>query len=293
MLPKLRSPYLLDRVYLDPAYRSIRQGLVHHCQFFEMGSTKLRDLSKWPIVSNAPVFGTLSASGAVWVPGRNGYVLKFTAASSGKVDWSNIGDLNFGSGGFTVSCWVNPTTTTGSGGSFPNFVGKNQAGNGTAANGWHLFINTGTNLNGHTVSIGAPSLYGTDGSTIWQVSSAHLINDGNWHLVAAGRDPGANVFWIAVDGKLRETASAGTIGSITNSGDLQYAFRPDGSLNPNFYQGQLDDVRIWNRSLTEGEVQWLYKQKLPSRIPQMAFRAAGAAPPAGGGGTKQTAVTIN
>ncbi|MEQ8715239.1 MAG: LamG-like jellyroll fold domain-containing protein, partial [Cyclobacteriaceae bacterium] len=87
------------------------------------------------------------------------------------------------------------------------------------------------------------------------VTGITQINDGAWHHVAMSHEPSTGTVNIYVDGTLD------TSGSITWSTNPDYhsynriganynATNPEGD----YFQGQLDDLRIWNSVRTESEI---------------------------------------
>ncbi len=82
-----------------------------------------------------------------------------------------------------------------------------------------------------------------------------FVADGNWHHVLASRQNG--FFNISIDGILCTTVSDG-FSNLTNSNPLYI-----GSPSPfpsQYFNGQLDDIAIWNRALTPQEITQLYNQ---------------------------------
>ncbi|MGI8905628.1 MAG: LamG domain-containing protein [Candidatus Sumerlaeaceae bacterium] len=74
--------------------------------------------------------------------------------------------------------------------------------------------------------------------------------DGAWHHVAATREAASGTIKLYVDGALASSGTAGTQ-SLTAPPDLRL-----GSLQTNlgFYDGLLDEVRIWNKVLSSFEI---------------------------------------
>ena len=85
-----------------------------------------------------------------------------------------------------------------------------------------------------------------------------LINDGVWHHVAAVFDNGTSRIYI--DGVLDNAATVGTVFGI---GGVSYGFVGvgseastfNGTTGPdNFFNGDMTEVRVWNRALTQAEI---------------------------------------
>jgi hypothetical protein len=82
------------------------------------------------------------------------------------------------------------------------------------------------------------------------IYSNKAVNDGNWHLLTVTQSGTAATIYI--DGVLDNT---GTFTPSTPSG--AFYIGSDSGL-PNYFQGQLDDVRVYNYPLTSQQVKTLY-----------------------------------
>jgi hypothetical protein len=143
----------------------------------------------------------------------------------------------------TLTAWVK-TTQTGSNNhqQAPAITGVDQQG--TTGD-----INWGT-LN----ASGQIGIYVGDTGGVYSTSP---INDGNWHNVAMTRDSTTGVVQLYIDGVLNGSSTLDTgikaaqfylIGALTDrnsSGNVTGA---------NYFNGQLDDVRIYNRVLSAAEI---------------------------------------
>ena len=103
-----------------------------------------------------------------------------------------------------------------------------------------------------TTSFGgrAPSSYSTSNH------SAINVLDGNWHFLVGQRE--GSVWKIFVDGVLSNQNTASS-GNIANS--LNLTIGCASQLNY-FYSGLIDDVRIFNRALSQTEISALYNENL-------------------------------
>jgi len=88
------------------------------------------------------------------------------------------------------------------------------------------------------------------------VSSVTSVVDNKWHLLV-GKYDGSTVS-VYVDGKF-ENSSNFNHGIGSNNSELIIGNDPD---CPNrFFNGIIDDIRIYNRALSEEEIKVLYKKK--------------------------------
>jgi hypothetical protein len=141
---------------------------------------------------------------------------------------------------FTVMMWVKTTDTAGSAGA-QWWSGKGlvdgEVGGGGAD--WGTAI-----VNGKFV-LGVGSAGGDT-----TLASSVNINDGTWHHVAATRNNTSGAMAVYVDGVLRGSGT-GPTGSRTFPPGLRIGSLQTGN---NFLNGTLDDVRLYDRILTPGEI---------------------------------------
>jgi len=193
----------------------------------------------------------VGAAKPAWVPGRTGAgALSFsgngaynqTNQSAVQVSSNLIAPLGTTS---TLAAWVK-TTQTGSNNhqQAPAITGVDQQG--TTSD-----INWGT-LN----ASGQIGIYVGDTGGVYSTSP---INDGQWHHVAMTRDATTGQVQLYIDGVLNgsSTLAAATgikaaqfylIGALTDRSSAGYV------TGANYFNGQLDDVRIYNRVLSALEI---------------------------------------
>ncbi len=111
-------------------------------------------------------------------------------------------------------------------------------------------------------SLGRVAFSGRDGTGIYQRSgfSSTLVNDGAWHCLVGSA--GNNEWKIYVDGSLESTSLPGS-----TTFNLGTAFNPftigrisSTNLPPLWMNGDIDNVRVYNRVLTECEIDSLCPQ---------------------------------
>ena len=176
-------------------------------------------------------------TGATWTEGRVGdHALQFSGSGE-NVEASHQDYLNLSE--FTVSTWVNFDAL--STGEWQSIVCKGSCG--SPDRNYGLF----QKKDGKQVHF---SFYRTSGDWASYNSNAELSTDTWYHLVMTYD---GSEFALYIDGSLDKSVSeTGT--PTTNSDPLYIGDFPDYSgMN-----GQVDDVRVYNRALTEDEVQDLY-----------------------------------
>jgi hypothetical protein len=90
----------------------------------------------------------------------------------------------------------------------------------------------------------------SDGVQIIELPTVRTdLNDNRWHHVSCVHDPTKNAAFVYVDGLLDSAVVYSALGDITSDDDLYFG---DGS--PGVFSGIIDEVRIWNRVLSDIDV---------------------------------------
>jgi hypothetical protein len=179
--------------------------------------------------------------------GKIGQALDF----DGSNDYTSMGDPASAvldpTGSFSLSAWVKTTQTKGAA-DYAAIVGK---GFLISANGYGLF------LDGDNSS--KPAFQARTGATIVSAQSSVSINDGAWHHLVGVRDHAGNITQLYVDGVLAGSGS----GALTSYASTYYfgvGSRYSGSLwETFFFDGSVDEVRMYNRTLSATEIWNLYQ----------------------------------
>ena len=117
--------------------------------------------------------------------------------------------------------------------------------------GFYLAIKNGIPL------IGVRNMSGNGGHT-WNANQTFLVSDGQWHHLFAKVSNNSLEMWV--DGVLKASSTMNaTTPDLTNSYNLNLGYYYKGSLvgNSNYFDGVMDEVRIYNRNLTPSELQAL------------------------------------
>jgi hypothetical protein len=181
--------------------------------------------------------GTLVNS-ATWVTGKFGNALNF----GGVNDSVNFGNSSTFSSAevFTVSMWLNfePLSVYGyvlaKAGSYIVYADEN------GRLSWWVYTTSGN----------------------YNMGSVGKYADGNWHLVACTFDSTLSnqQMKIYVDGVLSNSHNLN--GTIANTQNNLFSGAYEGSWRP--FKGAIDDVRIYNRTLSTAEVAAMYSQPDPN-----------------------------
>jgi len=166
----------------------------------------------------------------------------FTATNSDYVSVADNSTLDI-TGDITMSAWVRPTTLN----TYNIVMGKRESGSNNP--NYLLSVNGTGTINMNFYAGGTVHSYTT---------SSTPISVNNWYHIVATYD-GISTVKIFVNGVLQAAScTTGTCtGAITpNAADFTIG-RP-GSYAANYFTGQIDEVRIYDRPITTSEVTALY-----------------------------------
>ncbi|MEM3893579.1 MAG: LamG domain-containing protein [Thermofilum sp.] len=165
-------------------------------------------------------------AGGLWFDGKTAYV---------RVPNKDV--LNFGEGNFSVAAWAYPIASLQLDLSKLSWIG----GYGSTF-GWGLRFDSGVFYIQTDVS---PYLWSADSGRYWRYA---------WYHFVGVRD--GDTIKIYVNGVLRKSTS-GVVGSVNNTLDVIIGNR--GDLQTPF-NGIIDDVRIYNRALSDDEIRAIYER---------------------------------
>lgn len=177
-------------------------------------------------------------SGADLEAGSFGNALHFLTANSDKVIIPNSTSLDGITGAVTIEAWLNPDTD-GTGSLW--VICKNEAGTADTQYGFYFDY-----ANDRIIAyLGGTAVGG---------STTGYVDKGVWTHVAVTWNDTDDVVTYYVNGVPRGTSSK--VGPLTSNGkSLKLGCRGNGvGLYSNYYKGLLDEIRIYNRRLTEAEI---------------------------------------
>ncbi len=83
-----------------------------------------------------------------------------------------------------------------------------------------------------------------------------IINDNEWHLVAGTKNSSGAYLWV--DGIVDKQIYSGDLGDCRRSNLKWIGGRRDGINPPKYFKGSIDEVAVFNRDLTQDEIQQYY-----------------------------------
>jgi hypothetical protein len=194
--------------------------------------------------------GTL-VNGPVWTAGKINNALQFSNNYAEVADSPTVN----ATGDFTVAVWIK--TTQGMAlNQWPDIVFK-QPGSGTRV-GYEIVL--------HNSTVNAP-WYGQIyvNGTGYIAAGASDVADGAWHHLVLQRQ-GSTVMSYQ-DGVLANTNASASNASIANTAVLRFGRSNFTSPYEGYYNGAIDDVRIYNRALSASEIQTLYNEATATPTP--------------------------
>ncbi|MFA6329303.1 MAG: LamG domain-containing protein, partial [Candidatus Micrarchaeia archaeon] len=211
-----------------------------------------RGLSAYEVSS---LYSEGRARHADWTPdGKWGSAMRFDGAKD-YLEVPDSGGLD-GTPALTVQAWVKPASASG-GGIIDKHIGCPD-GCGNDGNSWFLY-------GGQSLFFAVYSGTGLSQASYHSVSANPPLPIGQWsHVIVTFNSGNASIY---VNGALAATNTSSSITTIPNAakplhigsswGCCSYISAPSG-----LFSGSIDEVRIWNRSLSASEVQQQYYSNL-------------------------------
>ena len=198
----------------------------------------------WPLNGDTTDFVSGVDSATVYsatpTTGQNGKANSAYLFANGSANYINT-NITDNRDTFTFSIWVNPVAT----GSFRTALSETRDCCGTGYKGFQLMTSYGsTNASVSLWNGGSGSVAGASGATA-------PLN--TWSFFSASYD--GNTLRFYKDGALVGSKDyTGTIGTTFDTLKIGRA----GAVNAGFFYGTIDDVRVFNRALSDSEIANIY-----------------------------------
>lgn len=147
---------------------------------------------------------------------------------------------------FTIEYWVKTTQAGTTGPNWYNGIGIVDAEVGGQTNDF------GTSLNGSKLCFGI-------GSTDYSIISNADINDGSWKHIAVTRTKTTGAINIYINGVLDISGTCYNLGTLNAPSFIRIGGMQTGV---NYFNGSLDDIRIWNVVRTQAQISANLNQEL-------------------------------
>jgi hypothetical protein len=203
--------------------------------------------------------GTLT-NGPQATIGKLGQALQFDGVDSVvQTAQSSTFDLTFASSKYSYGFWVRPDTLTENKQSFAIC-------NGLA--GFKIYVHTATDVNDGPVTAGVTALYYANSFVDFH-STNNVVSIGSWYHVLVifdGAQSSANKITIYVNGvDVTDRSDIASDGTPTDLNTGNCGVQIGGNENDgSFAKAIIDDVRVYNRTLSADEVKRLYTMGNPN-----------------------------
>jgi hypothetical protein len=190
--------------------------------------------------------------------GRTGGGSALKVEKAGYVDLGNPPSLDF-AGDWTVTAWFK-TAMAGTGDANQGTI-LGKGGDNTGGKRYALIMNQNIE--------GILTLVVDDDVTRYDANSKTKTNDDQWHFVAGQR--AGTALRIYIDGQLEGTTTIPATYNLSGTSQRNayigaVTYQPDGSIYK-LFSGLIDDVRVYNRALSQAEILWLAGATTPVAKP--------------------------
>jgi sugar lactone lactonase YvrE len=150
---------------------------------------------------------------------------------------------------FTIAAWIQTRDQSNNLTQSESAHLVDKGGSGTDEIGENMNYGIWFTVDG-TISGGFENRDGKD----LEVTSPAKYNDGNWHYVLLSYD--GSLLRLDIDGKL--VSAKNTVAKPDNTGTQPLRIGANSLEEGNFFTGNIDEVRVWNRVLTDEEISNIY-----------------------------------
>ena len=195
---------------------------------------------------NGTVYGTTLTTDAL---GNENQAYYFDGSSY--ISVQSIPGFNFGYGDYSISVWVLKNGTQ----RLQGIISKEVSS--PYYMGWSLFFTD------NQLRFNAGMVENANGWAFNAVIDIPYQVDNNWHHIAAVFEPSKGGYDIYIDGSLFAFGGASARINPDNDGNLRFGvFYSTPDCINQFMFGKIDNIRLYNRVLSDDEIKYLATQKL-------------------------------
>jgi predicted phosphodiesterase len=162
---------------------------------------------------------------------------------------------------FTISAWIKTNETNlKDPAHIVNKGGFNKEDKGKNMN-YGIWLSRNGNIQGG---------FETKSGINYEVTSPGRYNDGKWHFILLSYD--GSLLQLDVDAK-KQVSSENTKGAAPDStGEQPLRIGANSIDKDKFYSGNVDEVRVWNRGLTDSEISQIYSTGIFNTTGQVVYQ---------------------
>jgi hypothetical protein len=211
--------------------------------------------------------GTNSPAGITSIAdGRSGRALQFNRTNNGHVNMGRV--LSLATNDFTVVAWVKSSPNANG---FASYLSKHTL---TYNNGYALNLNaSGGNGQARKASWYATTPAGSG----TEPRSTTNVDDGQWHQIVATHRGDGSANAIYVDGSPVEHSTPGAL-ILTNTASFLLGGVTSVETPTSTFSGSLDEIAVFDRILSDAQVDYLFANPAVDSIPDIAAPAIVTAP---------------
>ncbi len=184
----------------------------------------------------------------VWTGGINGTTLAYDGFND-YVEVDDDASLNFGANDFSLEAWFNTGNSK-----VQNIIYKRDYIIGNKGQGYALLLDGGT-----------PGFFIRDGNEYDLYGRTTGLDDYKWHHIVGLKY--GNTSYLYIDGVQDEnTLNVSGAGSTNNTHNLYFGVWEAHFDYFNYFDGLIDEIRIYNRALTAEEIVEHYEEYFPIKI---------------------------
>jgi hypothetical protein len=186
----------------------------------------------------------------LWSPGKIGKALQFNGSTTfAKVTGNSLFNFDYNQD-FTLSTWIKAPTAQGG---TPATARRIIDFPGTTGYPFTMWFRSETGSPANKITVAR-----YDGTNNPGINSTNTYNDNQWHYITFSKN--GSTLSLYIDGKFDNSTNDTTTSSTLSDMDLYFG---SSTGIASFFNGQIDNVRIYNYARTPAQVAWDYNRGAP------------------------------